>query len=272
MMTGDGNLIELQATVRFHISKPRVYLFEVADAPNVLRSAAEAVLRERVGGETFAELLTADRARFHGEVLERLRRRCDDYDPSGLGITLDGIALHDLHPPQEVVAAYHDVTKAMEGRDQRINRATAAALMTERLEEAAKRKVEREAEAAKLAKIALAEARQAAFLARYQARTQLSLKQESLLQLAAFQEALRGRTPEEVERAYGQQRAEALKQQAELTDFRLYWAMLTEALTGRDKVIIDAEKVPGRRHLFLVPLEPFRLMQPMLPPRRGEEP
>ena len=273
MMTGDGNLIELQATVRFHISKPRVYLFEVVDAPSVLRSAAESVLRERIGSKTFAELLTADRARFHAEVLERLRRRCDDYGPSGLGIALDGIALHDLHPPQEVVADYHEVTKAMERRDQRINQATAAALMNERLQEGANYKVVKDAEIAKLQKIAQAEARQAAFLARYKARTQLSLKQESLLQLAAFQEALRGRSSEEVERAYGLQRAEALKQQAELTDFRLYWAMLTEALVGRDKVLIDAEKVPGRRHLFLMPLEPFRLMPPpLMAPRRGEEP
>ena len=149
MMTGDGNLIEMQATVRFHISKPRVYLFEVANAPNVLRSAAEAVLRERVSGETFADLLTSDRAQFHNEVLNRLRRRCADYGPGGLGIELDGIALDDLHPPQEVVSSYHAVTKAMEARDRRRNEAEAAALMRERDQEAKSRQVVREAEAAK---------------------------------------------------------------------------------------------------------------------------
>ena len=45
------------------------------------------------------------------------------------------------------------------------------------------------------------------------------------------------------------------------------------ALAGREKVIIDADKVPGRQHLFLMPLEPFRMMlPPAMPPRRGEEP
>src|SRR5260370_6296174 len=109
MMSGDGHLIELRAAVRYRITNPRVYLFEVADAPSVLRSAAEAVLRERVSGATFAELLTTDRAGFHEQVLDRLRQRCNNYGPEGLGVTLDGIALHDLHPPQEVVPADHAV-------------------------------------------------------------------------------------------------------------------------------------------------------------------
>ena len=33
--------------------------------------------------------------------------------------------------------------------------------------------------------------------------------------------------------------------QAALTDFRLYWDALARALAGREKVIIDADKVPG---------------------------
>ncbi len=230
MMTGDGKLIELQATVRYRITNPRVYLFEVADAPSVLRSAAEAVLRERVSGETFADLLTTDRARFHEAVLERLRRRCEEYGPSGLGVTLDGIALDDLHPPQEVVPAYHAVTKAMEARDRQINNATAAALKLEREQEAKSQQVVREAEAAKQEKIALEKAKQAAFFARYEAR----------------------------------------QQHSELTDFRLYWEMLGSTLNGREKVVIDADNVPGRRHLFLMPLEPFRLTIPAMPPRRDE--
>src|SRR5262249_29418759 len=58
MMTGDGNLVELQATVQFRIADPRVFLFEVSDAPGILRAAAETVLREAVAGQTFSDLLT----------------------------------------------------------------------------------------------------------------------------------------------------------------------------------------------------------------------
>ena len=74
MITGDGNLVEMQATVRYTISDPHVYLFEVDDPPAVVRDAAESVLRDMVAGRTFADLLTRDREAFHTEALQRLRR------------------------------------------------------------------------------------------------------------------------------------------------------------------------------------------------------
>ena len=56
-----------------------------------------------------------------------------------------------------------------------------------------------------------------------------------------------------------------------LTDFRLYWEALASALAGRDKVVIDAENVPGRRRLWLTPLQPFPFPAAMTPrdPREG---
>jgi regulator of protease activity HflC (stomatin/prohibitin superfamily) len=269
MMTGDGNLIELQATVRYRISDPRVYLFEVANAPNLVRSATEAALRDRVSGETFADLLTSDRGRFVEDVLELLRRRCNSYGPHGLGITVEGLALHDLHPPQEVVPAYHAVTIAMEKRDRLINEAHAGALTREREKEGEAVKIKRDAEAAKRQQIVLAESIRDAVLARHAARTRLSAKQEGLLLLGALQMAMDGHTESEVEAEHRRQHAAAVKRQTDLTDFRLYWDSLVQSLKDRDKVIIDAEKVPGRRSLFLMPLDPFRLI-PAMPPRRGE--
>ena len=47
--------------------------------------------------------------------------RCRAYPGGGLGINLDGFVLHDLHPPQEVVPAYHEVTRAVEMRDRAVN-------------------------------------------------------------------------------------------------------------------------------------------------------
>ncbi len=46
-------------------------------------------------------------------------------------------------------------------------------------------------------------------------------------------------------------------------DFRLFWDAITEALAGREKIIIDADRVPGRRHLFLA--DPGRIGVPVLP-------
>jgi Cu+-exporting ATPase len=281
MITGDGNLIELQGTVRFHLSKPRVYLFEVGDLPvesgrlpPLLRSAAESVLRETVAGMTFAELLTSDRERFHDLVLQRLRERCQTDGLHGLGVRLEGLSLHDLHPPQEVVQAYHEVTQAMEYRDQRANQAIADAYLAERTQQARSLESVRQAEAARVKAVRQAEANLDAFLARYRARGRLDWRQEWQLFRDVVLAGSTARTPEELVREYQHRRGEAIARQEMLSDFRRYWDALAEALTGREKVVIDAEKVPGRRHLWLLPFEPFRFPLPTmgLPERSPREP
>ena len=85
-----------------------------------------------VAGRTFGDLLTRDREAFHTEALQRLRERCAAYGPHGLGVDLEGLSLADLHPPQEVVESYHEVTTAMEKRDELINQAQRDALSNER--------------------------------------------------------------------------------------------------------------------------------------------
>jgi Cu+-exporting ATPase len=269
MITGDGNLVELQATVRYTIRHPRVFLFEVGDpgggrdaAESVLRGAAESVLRELVAGRTFADLLTTDREAFHTEALDRLTKRIDAYGPHGLGVRLEGLSLADLHPPQEVVEAYHQVTMAMEERDQKINKAQAEALAQEREQEAKSLQTVRQAEAARFEKVKRAEAQRDAVAARVRARTQLGWDQEWALARDACLEILADprtddEAPGEAARRYRDRRAEAVARQAALTDFRLYWEALASALADRDKVVVDADNVPGRRHLWLTPFEPF---------------
>ncbi len=266
MITGDGNLVELQGTLRYTVADPRAFLFSSADPPAVLRSAAESVLREMTASHTFSDLLTTDRARLHGDALERLRQRIYDLAPGGLGVRLEGLSLQDVHPPQEVVSAYHEVTKAMEERDQRVNQARAAALAAEREQLGKSRQTVLRAEASKEETIRLAAARLDEFRARYRARTELSLAQEILLLREAFLAVAGGRDAETTVRDYARQRGELLAAQEALTDFRLYWLRLGDALAGREKVIVDAEHVPGRRHLWLAPFEP-----PRLPPAARDE-
>src|SRR5262249_46622861 len=55
---------------------------------------------------------------------------------------------------------------------------------------------------------------------------------------------------------------------AALTDFRLFWDALVQALAGRDKIIIDADEVPGRRNLLLLDPESWRLPS-LLPTKPG---
>jgi Cu+-exporting ATPase len=285
MMTGDGNLLEVQGTVRYTIAQPRVFLFEFTDAAAILRDAAESVLRETVAGRKFADLLTTDRARFQELALERLRQRCLGYGPHGLGLQIEGVALHDLHPPQEVVLAYHEVTKAMETRDRRVHEEEASMLLDVSRQEGESLKTVRTAQAARTNTIALAEARGAEFLARWQARSRLAVSMELQLLQNAFVVIEAGVAPADAARDYQQRRRDALALQEVLSDFRRYWDSIGAALMNRDKVLLDADQVPGRRHLLLVPPDmiPMPSILPMqrnsmnpapnrpLPSRPGEE-
>jgi HflK protein len=266
MITGDGNLVELQATVRYTVTSPHTYLFDVRDPDEMIRVAAEAVLRALVASRQFQDLLTAQRGQFQDEALARLEQRCREYHPGGLGIRFDGLSLHDLHPPRDVVDAYYDVTNAMEKRDQLINQAQAEAIRKVRKAEADQRKIILDAQAARTEKIMQARAEVTRFLTFSAARNQLTSDQEQqLLRDKALAEK-NGMARAQAQAEYERRRHDMLAVQPALTDFRLFWDALGRALTGRPLVLIDADNVPGRRHLMLFDPDQFRVPVPVLIP------
>ena len=264
LMTGDGNLLEVQGSVLYTVSNPRVWLFEVADAAAVLRSAAEAVLREEAGRLPMGGILTQGRAGFAKRVRELLDARLGQLHEGHLGIKLEGVELHDLHPPLEVVQAYHDVTRAREQRDRLVNIAEADRVSRLRRQEADSLGIVRAAEAENRKTIRMEEARAAAFGAKLAVRG-LGWRQE----LALLLPLLADKPPEPALAEYRSRRQAALAQARALGDFRLYWESLTETLAGRPKLLIDADRLPVRRTMWLLPAD-----IPALParPRRALAP
>jgi Cu+-exporting ATPase len=217
LITGDGNLVELQATLRYVVSDPRAYLSRVQDHDQVLRAVAEFALREAAASQPSSGLLTANREQLQRRVLarvEQLRRRYPE-----LGIKLDGLSIHDLHPPQEVVPAYHDVTRAMEGRDRRVNESLSESIRTKTTAQTDAATLVRRAEGRRNEIVQLAAAARDSFLTRWSSRAQFDTA---------------------------------------ISDFRLFWDALSRALAGRDKVLIDADQVSGHRHLLMIDPEKFR--------------
>jgi Cu+-exporting ATPase len=239
MVTGDGNLVEVSATLRYHVADPRAYLFATEDPEGLLRSAAEAALREQVAAQPFLELLTTRRSSFQKEASDRLVHRLRELALDGAGVALDGLTVHDLHPPTEVVSAYHDVARAIQARDQQVNQAEAQAtqVRTQAAEEAIRELAE--AEAAKVERLEAAKAGRDSFLYWLRLRNELPPEETSLYQDEASRQT-------------------ALAQRKRLTESRLAWEVLVEVLRGRDKVIIDADAPKGRRHLYLIDPEFLR--------------
>jgi len=267
MITGDNNLVELQATVRYRIAAPQVYLFEVKDADKIVRAATESVLRGLVASYRFTELLTSGRNQVQREAVIRLQQRCTDYK---LGIHIEGFALHDLHPPVSVVGAYYEVTKAMELRDKAINDAKAEATLLVGAAEADYLRRARKAEVAKTAQIYDAQARWMEYLAWSGARRKLDFDNEWRLFLGFVDAVQTGRPLLRTCDDYAAGREIAQSEQAEIIDFRLYWDRLGRALQDRDVLLIDAEQIHGRRTLILFDLDQFRMPVPVLvPPDRN---
>lgn len=252
LVTGDGNLVELLATVRYTVSDPRQFLLGVRNVDGVIRSAAEATFRELVAGRPFFDLLTSERAGFERTAAARLAARLRTVAPGGLGVELQGVTVHDLHPPQEVVKAYHDVAEAIQRRDKRVNDAEADATRLRRGAEQDALRAVRQAEADAARKVADATAGRDAFLAWAAARKGLSSDAERAL--AAERDALvkAGRSPADAAQAIEAKRRELVQSRRALTDFRLTLDAVTAALRGRDKVLIDADTLPGKRHLLLM--------------------
>jgi Cu+-exporting ATPase len=259
MITGDDSLVELRAIARYRVSDPRKFLFAATEPEFVIRSAAESVLRELVAGHRFIELLTFRRAEIERVALERLARRVTEAAPDGLGVTLEGFTLYDLHPPPEVVNSYHTVAKAIQERDRAVNEALADALRVRRRAEEEADRVRKRAAADAHAKTEAARADRDAFLAWRDARTKLTEAEEAGLAAERIKRVGAGEAAAAVDADLAARRATALAARRALLDTRLTYQALVEVLRLREKVFVDAADLPGRRHLFLMDPDLLRL-------------
>ncbi|CAN5603565.1 hypothetical protein BH10PLA2_BH10PLA2_22960 [soil metagenome] len=256
LATGDGNLIEAMATLRYAIDKPTDYLYRSIDVAQILRSVSESAMRELAASMSFADLLTTGRARFETTTLDLIRQRVIAY--GDLGIRVDGLSIHDLHPPGDVVPAYQDVARSMEAKDRLINEAQGDTIRRRRSAQSESLGIERAAKASGIETVLGAEGSQAAFLAMLTMRNQPGASTQLNQLFGAAQTTLRTRSAQAGFSQYQRERNQHLRSQIDLTDFRLYWNALSRALNGRDKVLIDSDKVPGRRNMLLFDPEPFR--------------
>jgi Cu+-exporting ATPase len=122
MLTGDQNMIELNATVHYSIGHPNDFLFRQLDGDATVRAAAESVLQTLVNTTPLDEVLTTGRTAIEQSAAAELQRRLDRY---GAGIRVIRVKLEDVHPSLEVVDAFRTVSEAFEEKNRLINEAEA---------------------------------------------------------------------------------------------------------------------------------------------------
>jgi modulator of FtsH protease HflK len=120
MLTGDQNMIELNATVHYSLSHPDDFLFRQLDGEATIRAAAESVMQAIATSTTLDDMLTVGRAAVENKARQELQARLEKY---GAGIEVLQIKLQDVHPSLEVVDAFRDVSGAYEEKNRMVNEA-----------------------------------------------------------------------------------------------------------------------------------------------------
>lgn len=124
MLTGDENIIDMHFYIQWKIFNAKDYLFNIKDnkTENIVRSAAESVMRQVVSEVTLSEALSEKRLFIEYEVKNNLQMIMNSYN-SGIKIVNVGILYSYVGP--EVRDAYRDVQSAKADRERFINQAQA---------------------------------------------------------------------------------------------------------------------------------------------------
>jgi modulator of FtsH protease HflK len=213
MLTGDENIADVKFVVIWQIDpvRPEDYAFNISTQPETVKAVAESAMREVIGRGEIQRILTADRPKIEADVQELMQKVLNGYKA---GILVLQVQLQSVDPPEQVIAAFKDVTAAQQDKDRLQNEADAYA---NRVVPEAKGKaaaIVQEAEGYKLQTVA-----------------------EATGQVSRFNQIY-----------------EQYKKAPDVTRERLYLETMERVLAGMDKIILDQSGGQGQGVVPYLPL------------------
>lgn len=220
MLTGDENIADVKFRVIWQIdpAKPEDYAFNVANQQVTVKAVAESAMREIVGQSQIQKILTAERKLIEPASQALMQKVLDEYHS---GVLVLQVLLLSVDPPQQVIAAFRDVTAAQQDLQRLGNEAEAYANRVVPEARGAAARILQEAEAYREQIVA-------------EARGQAS----------------------RFEQIYAQ-----YKNAPAITRQRLYIETMERVLGGADKVILDDPSKGGASVAPFVPLPAFAPFQ-----------
>jgi membrane protease subunit HflK len=125
MLTADQNLLDIEYSVRWNIRTPELYLFQLAEPDSTITEVANSAMRAVVSQVSLNDAMGDRRAEIETRVTQLMQQILDSYRS---GIQIQGIAIKQADPPQQVNDAFKQVTAAQQDAQTYINNANAYAL------------------------------------------------------------------------------------------------------------------------------------------------
>lgn len=111
VMTGDQNIIDLAYTVRWRVSNPRDYAFEIRDPQETVRATAESAMRAVLATTTLNEAIGAGRTVIEARVTQAMQEILDSYQA---GVRIQGVSIKQAAAPASLVDDFNAVTAAQQ--------------------------------------------------------------------------------------------------------------------------------------------------------------
>ena len=125
MLTGDQNLIDIAYSVRWNVRTPELYLFQLSQPDDSINQVAESAMRAVISQVSLQDAMGDKRSEIETRVAETMQRILDGYRA---GIEIQGVAIQQADPPDEVNDAFKEVTAAQQDAKSYVNQANAYAL------------------------------------------------------------------------------------------------------------------------------------------------
>ncbi len=122
MVTGDENLVSVNAVVHYRIADTSDFLFRIASSDELVRAVGESALREVLAQVSLDDILVAHRHPLEETARRVLQERLNRYRT---GFEVAAVKFQDVHPPVEVVDAFRKVASALEEKLAMVNQAEA---------------------------------------------------------------------------------------------------------------------------------------------------
>lgn len=122
MLTGDENIVKIHFSVFWRVTDLSNYFFEITHPEETVLKVAESAMREIIGRTQIQKALTEGRGDIEAKAKELMQKTLDSYNS---GVTINGVQLLSVDPPDPVVDAFNDVQRARTDRERLKNEADA---------------------------------------------------------------------------------------------------------------------------------------------------